>query len=379
MKNVLETKTEDLLILKSEDEFIPGLELNRGFYNDAVKPLLEEFFPKLDYAAALIGPCSDVIGFDDYKSTDHCWGPRMQLFLREEDYERLHKEIDECLKNNLPFTYKGFPTNYKPVEGWFNNAYMQFTEEYPINHFLEIATVNSFFSKDIAFDLKKEVSYKNWLAYPMHNLLELTSGEIFHDGIGELTEAREKLRFFPEDVLLIHLHCLWNSISEEQAFIGRCHGQNDFIGESIILNRIVNKIMKMLFYYEKKYYSYSKWFGVAFNNLKIADKVNPIIKEILFNQSYMVREKSLIELYKIVVEMHNELGITEEVTAKIVDYYDRGYRGFDSDVMVEKIGAKIDWTKIADYDALSKVVLYDDSNCGVSFKSNLRICEHSIK
>jgi hypothetical protein len=36
--------------------FIPGMELNRRFYEEAVRPLLAQHFPTLSYAAALIGP-----------------------------------------------------------------------------------------------------------------------------------------------------------------------------------------------------------------------------------------------------------------------------------------------------------------------------------
>ena len=36
-------------------DFMPGLELNRIFYIEAVKPILDREFPALQYSAALIG------------------------------------------------------------------------------------------------------------------------------------------------------------------------------------------------------------------------------------------------------------------------------------------------------------------------------------
>jgi hypothetical protein len=45
-------------------EFIKGLGLSRLFYEEAVRPLLEESFPGLRYAAALLGTGSEVLGFE---------------------------------------------------------------------------------------------------------------------------------------------------------------------------------------------------------------------------------------------------------------------------------------------------------------------------
>ncbi|MTI69051.1 MAG: DUF4037 domain-containing protein [Firmicutes bacterium] len=324
----------EVFALKSQDNFIPGLKLNKGFYFDVVKSLFEKTYPNINYAASLIGHCSDVLGFDDYKSTDHVWGPRLQIFLTKKDYKRYHKEIDEFFKYNLPRTYKGFPTNYKAVEGWFNNAYMQYKEEYPINHFIEIETVDRFFNRDIEIDLSKDIEFKSWLAYPIQNLLELTSGEVFYDSINELTNARKRLSFFPLEVLLIRIYIIWNSIYEEQAFIGRCRDQGDLIGESIIINRIVNKLMRLCFYYEERYYPYSKWFGVSFKKLKIYDKVKPLINKAIYEKTYKKREEGLNKLYEEIINKHNTLNITEYVEPNIINYYKRGYLGFDSQKII---------------------------------------------
>ena len=57
-------------------EFIPGLQLSELFYQEAVKPILQAVFPHLVYSAALIGPGSEVLGYDTPQSMDHNWGPK---------------------------------------------------------------------------------------------------------------------------------------------------------------------------------------------------------------------------------------------------------------------------------------------------------------
>ena len=81
--------------------FIPGIELSRRFYFEAVRPLLDLHHPNLSHAAGLLGTGSDILGFDDAMSTDHEWGPTVIIFLEEEDYD-LAADIRQMLSQDLP-------------------------------------------------------------------------------------------------------------------------------------------------------------------------------------------------------------------------------------------------------------------------------------
>jgi hypothetical protein len=48
---------------------MPGLDLSRLFYNEAVRPLLNNECPGLEHAAALMGRGSEVLGFDSPRPT----------------------------------------------------------------------------------------------------------------------------------------------------------------------------------------------------------------------------------------------------------------------------------------------------------------------
>src|SRR6478609_6426176 len=99
--------------------FIGGLELSRSFYAEIVRPLLAAAFPDLIYSAALIGSGSEILGYDTSRSTDHEWGPRLLLFLREADYAATGPPIKEVLRRQLPPTFRGYSTHFGPpdVEG----------------------------------------------------------------------------------------------------------------------------------------------------------------------------------------------------------------------------------------------------------------------
>ncbi len=78
--------------------FVPGQELSRLFYEEAVRPILDQHLPGLDYSAALLGYGSDVLGYDTIRSTDHGWGPRLVLFLDDSDHTSIATEVDLLLQ-----------------------------------------------------------------------------------------------------------------------------------------------------------------------------------------------------------------------------------------------------------------------------------------
>ena len=70
----------------STENFVKGLDLSRIFYEEAIKPILESEFPDLVYSAGHLGAGSDVLGFDTKQSMDHDWGPKLVVFLNNEDH-----------------------------------------------------------------------------------------------------------------------------------------------------------------------------------------------------------------------------------------------------------------------------------------------------
>ena len=63
---------------------------------------------------------------------------------------------------------------------------------------------------------------------------------------------------------------------------------------------------------------------------------------------------------------------------KIINYYSRGYIGFDSELMLQELSKNINWGRIKDIDLLSKIELFDDSYFGCNYLINRKIVEESI-
>jgi Domain of unknown function (DUF4037) len=326
--------------IKDRKRFIPGLTLNEGFFHGAIKPIIDTHFPNLRYDAALTGHGSDALGFDTYISMDHSWGPRATIFLSQEDHRRIAEKLKDVLRRNLPISFKGFPTNWN-FDLPDNGARPEFSPDRQINPNISLITVGGLVKDELGIDYPGTISVRDWLTFSEQELLHLTSGKVFHNTLHELDDMRAYFKYYPHDIWLFKMRSLWNSIAEEQAFVGRCHDVEDDLGERIIATRITNKLMKLCFYLEKTYYPYTKWFGTGFSKLNCADELTPVFKKVLSANSYKQREKALCAAYLKIVENHNGLKITEPISLEIVDYYQRGYKGFQTLNIVQALSHAI--------------------------------------
>ena len=301
-------------------DFIPALELNELFYGEVVAPLLRRNFPRLQYSAALIGWGSDVLGFDDVQSTDHNWGLRLQIFLSREDSEKYYLPINNALEEQLPAEFKGYPTGFEIAV----NEDQRGKAASP-KHNIDVETIEDFFARYLGCDPYEEITAADWLTFPEHKLLAITSGRVFYDGLGELEPIRQKFSYYPKDIWLYILAAQWEKISEEEAFVGRCGSVGDDLGSRLIAARQVKNLMHLCFMMERKYAPYSKWFGTAFSRLDCAPKLGPIFNEVLQASEWNQQQIWLAKAYEVVAQIHNALNITSPVEEKAAQYYNRPF------------------------------------------------------
>lgn len=309
--------------------FMPGLELSATFYSEAVEPLLRKRFPDLRHAAARIGPGSDVLGFDDSRSTDHFWGPLLHLFLLEDDYDRWAERINRSLAEELPFEIRGFPTNFRAFEGdeahLGHLGHMQASSMRPINHGVMLTTVRRYFRAYLRIDPLETVQVIDWLLMSEQHLLMLTSGAVFHDSASELTRARGALAYYPHDVWLYLLAAQWARIGQEEAFVGRTGEVGDAPGSRLICARLVHDVMRQAFFLERTYTPYAKWFGTAFRRLHCAAELQPHLEGALAADDWRTRERHLTQAYEVVARVHNALGVTEPVAEAAASFHGRPF------------------------------------------------------
>lgn len=304
--------------------FVKGLDLSERFHAEVVRPLLTREFPGLEYSAALTGPGSEVLGFDTPESTDHDWGPRLQLFLRDRDRARM-SAIDAALAYKLPEKVAGYAARFRRSDGRGET------------NGLEIVTVAEFFRTALGFDPTGETKAVDWLSVPGHCILAVTAGRVFHDGLGAIEPLRAKLAWYPRDVWLYLLAAQWRRIAQEEAFMGRCGQAGDDLGSRLIAARQVHDLMRLCFLMERRHTPYIKWLGTAFAQLVCSGELLPLLAAALSADSWTKRQTHLTGAYETAAKMHNALGITKPLPTKVSQYYGRPFLVIHADMFVQAI------------------------------------------
>jgi hypothetical protein len=310
--------------------FIPGRELSGRFYWEAVRPLLDARFPDLPHAAAMIGPGSEVLGFDTEMSMDHDWYPNVVLFLREED-AGVKEPIREMLAQHLPHLFLGFPVDSVPMPDDPGTHVMEPRSEGPVQHSVFPVTLRAFALRWLAWDVGQPLEPADWLTFPSQVLRSLTAGAVHYDGTGELSAFRERLAWYPHDVWLYLLAAGWHRIAEEEHLMPRAGSVGDELGSAIIGSRLVRDIMSLCFLMERQYAPYPKWFGSAFGQLRCAEELAPILWRAQQAVNLRAREAALAEAYEWLARRHNRMGITELLPETASTFWGRPFHVIHGD------------------------------------------------
>lgn len=320
--------------------FMPGLELSRRFYEEAVRPLLDEFFPNLPYAAALIGPGSEILGFDTEMSMDHDWGARLFLLLQDED-EKLREAISALFSQRLAKTFLGFPAHLPDPQDRLRTRFMLPILEGPVQHRVIPLTLRAFVRGQLRYDLAQPLQAVDWLTFPSHSLGEITAGAVHYDGVGELTTLRSRLAWYPHDVWLYLLASGWERIGEEEHLMPRAGFVGDELGSALIGSRLVRDVMNLCFLLEKQYAPYPKWFGTAFKRLRCASDLWPVLWQAQQAPTWLEREAALAQAYEYLVRMHNTLGIGQRLPETVTCFYTRPFQVIQGSQVAEALSAQI--------------------------------------
>ncbi|MEE6261769.1 DUF4037 domain-containing protein [Plantactinospora sonchi] len=317
--------------------FVPGLELCRRFYVEAVRPLLDESFPGLGYAAGRLGPGSEVLGFDTRRSVDHDWGPRLDLFLSAEDLARHAEPIGTLLAVRLPKVFHGWPTHFAPPGA---RVRVMTPTDGPVAHRVLVAELGAWCTDQLGFDPRQGVDTLDWLAVPAQRLAEFTGGAVFHDSTGELTGLRDRLRWYPDDVWRHLLAAQWTRIAEEEAFVGRAAEAGDELGSRVVAARLVRELMRLCLLLARRFPPYQKWLGSAFAAVPEATGIAARLGDVLDGDADR-RQAALCDAYELVGAWQNRLTLADPVDSTRRPFHDRPYPVLDAGRFAAALVARI--------------------------------------
>ncbi|GLX70668.1 DUF4037 domain-containing protein [Paenibacillus glycanilyticus] len=299
--------------------FVKGIELCRRFHMEIIEPFMMDQYPLLSYSSALMGPGSEVLGYDTEMSTDHDWVPRVYLFLNHSDFG-YSDQIQSTLRERAPERFYGFPVDIEKTV---------------------ITTVPMFIESYLAVNQDAQLELVDWLTFPSQSLLEITRGEVYRDDHGQLSALRKQFEYYPSDIWLYLMGSCWQRIGQEEHLMLRSGYIGDELGSAIIASRLVRDIINLCFLMERQYAPYPKWLGTAFNNLNCSNSLMPHLWTAQTAATWREREHALNQAYTHLSRMHNALGITEEIPEGVTSFFDRPFKVMNGEAIASLIANQI--------------------------------------
>ena len=303
-----------------------GLKLAQEFFAEAVEPLVTRWSDAtrgaanpLPYSAGLLGPGSEILGFDDDVSTDHDFGPRVMVFLTPHDHTACATEINAMLSRDLPRSFRGFSTHFGDPDpndcGTRQLVTVDTASTLLISHRVECYSWESFTLSYVGVALSDQTADEEggpsaavWMTTPQQIWRSLAGGgALFRDDL-DIRRHIARLRWPPRDIELAWAAALWRRIAEEEHLLGRATMRNDFLGGSLIASRISASVMRLAFLLERQYAPYPKWFGTAFSQLQLATALQPLLEAVARAPSAVERRDAVTVLLVRVVGAYTDAG-----------------------------------------------------------------------
>jgi hypothetical protein len=236
-----------------------------------------------------MGRGSEVLGYDDTMSNDHSWSARASVFVPREVLAEQGDSVQSRLSARIPDRFAGVPTD------------------------LSVTTVHQYFLDQLGLDVSVSWDAYDWISLPEQRLCAMTAGAVFHDDL-DLEEVRLRLAYYPHDVWLYLMLAGWWRVHPEMNLVGRAGYVGDELGSAVIASEMVAGLMHLAFLVERRYAPYAKWFGTAFAELRIADRLSAPLDRALHAATWTEREEALATGYGVVAGAFNDLEVTAPLT-----------------------------------------------------------------
>jgi Domain of unknown function (DUF4037) len=324
--------------------FEASLELNAAFYREVVEPLVRH----VPHAAALLGWGSDVLGYDTARSTDHGWGPRLQVFVDADAVS----DVRAAVEVGLPERFRGWAVSYPSGTDQGDD---------PAVHRVDVTTLGQWLTERLAVDPRAGLHDIDWLLIPQQALLGVVGGRVYADPAGELAAVREALAWYPRDVWLWLLACGWRRLDQEEPFVGRAAEVGDELGSRIVAARQVREVMRQAFLLQRTYAPYSKWLGTAFARLPCAPELAPPLSRALDAATHAGREAALVEAYELLGALHNRVAPTAHVDPAARFFYERPFRVLGAGRFVDACLEEVRDSRLRELPSVGSVDQFVDS------------------
>lgn len=313
-------------------EKITGMDICRKYYETYGEPMIQEKFPEYvsKIAVGLVGEGSDCFGFDDECSRDHDWGPGFYLWVTEDTYDKIGKELEKCYQE-LPKEFMGFQRKVTSQGA----------------HRCGVEIISAFYERLLGAKTYEEI---NWRMVDDASLAAASDGQVFVDEEGIFTEFRDKLKQgYPKKILYLKLAEDVAKISQTGQYnYMRMMKRGDRLTADGMLMECIRHMMVLQHHMNHAYPPHEKWLNKSSSNLPGGQELQISLKK-LHDSLKEEDEKAMVS-----VEAQTEVLCGEFAST----LYQKGYiSDVESylDVHVQELIFKSEYVELEDEELVDKI------------------------
>ncbi|OTA28937.1 hypothetical protein B9T39_05580 [Alloscardovia macacae] len=244
----------------ADREHLSGLQLSRAYWEEYADTLFAGDLRELRDRAAvgLSGHGSECYGFDDELSRDHDFGPRLCIWLTNEDFAQYGPALS-ARYDALPSTFRGYMRSATSPRGQGRSGVM---------------SIDSFFESITGMSHAPDQTGEEhlWLSLDEATLAAATNGEVFADPLGAFSARRRGFRLMPEDVRLYLIsQRLGMAAQTGQYNYARMLSRSDRAAAVLCVSEFVQTVCSLVFLVNSPasagYLPYYKWQFAALRRL----------------------------------------------------------------------------------------------------------------
>ncbi len=305
----------------SESGATDGRQLAGELWEEVVRPIARSLDASVSTAslgAALLGPGSEVLGFDDEQSRDHDFGPRVQLFVPRSERPFVPVLMD-LLERRLPERFRGLPMRYPT------------TLDPVARHRVQVTTVDDLFRLTCGVDrVSRSITSDEWLLAPTQVLRSVTAGAVFADPSGEIAAARAAVAWYPDDVWRYVLACQWRRLAQHEHLAPRAGAVGDDLGSRLLAGSLADDLVHLAFLVERVWAPYPKWLGTAFAELSCAASLLPLVSSMLHGSTWQERQHAYVAAAQSLAAAVNGLALVDTIDPTPRPFHDRPFPVIDA-------------------------------------------------
>lgn len=286
----------------TEQTNISGLELSRLFYEQYGKVMIHEKFGQYEneIAVGLCGEGSEVFGFDDEISRDHDFGPGFCMWLSDELYAQIGRELNA--------EYDKLPDEFMQTKRLTTRMAEGRVGAWSIDGFFENYTGYKSAPK----------TDEEWIEIDDYKLATVTNGAIFRDDRGEFTKTRQGFMRQSPLAYRIKLARVISTMAQTgQCNYARSMARKDYVTANMCIAKFMEATLHCLFLLNDSYAPYYKWMLKGSKTLEILPEVGDIMRALADTPDQRDAWKD-IKYQNNIVNKDDQKAMIIEMTAKLI-------------------------------------------------------------